>query len=62
MTFAVGSEEQQVYTWRFNQLWDAGYESSSAELIAKRVDIDLHKAVDLKQAGVADTLALDILL
>ena len=50
-----------IYTWRFAQLWDAGYDSEVAELLAKST-ADLHKLVDAKKAGCSDEQALIIFL
>jgi hypothetical protein len=51
------STAKMIYTWRFGELWRAGYDSVTAELLALG-DYDLHKMVDAKKAGCTDSLAL----
>lgn len=41
------AEESQVVAWRLDCLIEAGYDLHSAELVAERLDIDLHEAVEL---------------
>jgi hypothetical protein len=52
----------QVEAWRLHQLLNAGWQHHRAELIANRVDIDLHLANELLQHGCPQKLALKILL
>lgn len=40
------AETAQVVGWRFQQLYDAGYDLSDARIIARRIDVDLHEAVE----------------
>ena len=54
-------DQAEVYTWRFDELWTAGYDSRTAELLALG-ESDLHKMVEAKKAGVTDDQALSIFL
>jgi hypothetical protein len=49
-------QEIEVYMWRFSQLWDAGYDSVVAELLAE-TDHDLHQMCEAKKAGLSDRQA-----
>jgi len=51
-----------VIDWRFEQLRSVGYDRREARLLSKRIDIDLHRAVDLLAGGCSQELALEILL
>jgi hypothetical protein len=53
---------EAVVAWRFEQLRRVGYDRRAARLLARRVDIDLHRAVDLLKDGCSEELALDIML
>lgn len=53
----IDQEPDFVYMWRFQQLWDAGYDSLTAEVLAE-TDSDLHKMCDAKKAGMSDHEAL----
>ena len=53
------SESQR---WRAAELERAGPEASAASLLATRMDVDLHFAIDLLRNGCAPELALQILL
>lgn len=57
-----GPTAEAVIAWRFEQLRAVGYDRRAARLLARRVDIDLHRAVDLFRDGCAQELALEILL
>ena len=57
-----GPTAEAVVAWRFEQLCAVGYDRRSARLLARRVDIDLHRAVDLLKDGCSQGLALEILL
>jgi hypothetical protein len=57
-----GSESERVAAWREAELLRAGYDSEAAHLVALRVDIDLHRAVEIVQRGCGVELALEILL
>ena len=56
------SELTQVERWRIAELERAGYEPHAAKALASRLDVDLHRAVDLVRRGCAPELALQILL
>lgn len=51
------TEEHQVYSWRWSQLWDAGYDSRTCEFLALS-DTDLHRMCEAKRAGITDQQAL----
>ena len=59
---APETEQQRIERWRAEELERAGFEPSAAVLLAGRMDIDLHRAIDLLRAGCAPDLALQILL
>jgi len=52
---------EAVLDWRFEQLQRVGYDRREARLLSRRVDIDLHLAVDLLRDGCPHELALEIL-
>lgn len=56
------TEEQRIETWRCEVLERAGYDRSFAERLARRHDVDLHRAVELVERGCSPQLALEILL
>lgn len=47
-----GPTAEAVLDWRFEQLCRAGYDRREARLLSRRVDIDLHQAVDLVVTAV----------
>ncbi len=51
-----------VEAWRLEELQRAGYSAFAAKELAARLDIDLHRAVDLLRSGCGEELALQILL
>ena len=51
-----------IEAWRAEALERAGYPADAAVEIAGRHDIDLHRAVDLLEAGCPVELALRIIL
>jgi hypothetical protein len=55
-------ELEIVEAWRVEELVRAGYDQASAKTLAQRVDVDLHRAVDLLRNGCPPELALSILL
>ena len=57
-----GPTAEAVVAWRIEQLRGVGYDRREARLLARRVDIDLHRAVDLLRDGCPHELALKILL
>jgi hypothetical protein len=58
----ITDESQLIEAWRFEALERAGYLLSDAAELATRLDIDLHRAVDLRKRGCPSELALRILL
>lgn len=57
------ADESQVVAWRLDCLVEAGYDTHSAELVAERLDIDLHEAVELVDSHLCPpTTAVMILL
>ena len=56
------SELERIELWRAEELERAGYPVRDAELIAQRLDIDLHLAIDLISQGCPIPVALQILL
>jgi hypothetical protein len=55
-------EERLVLGWRYEELVRAGYSEREAMLVADRVDVDLHTAVQLIESGCPSTTAVRILL
>jgi hypothetical protein len=53
-------EESDVIRWRRAALLRAGYDEESARELARRIDIDLHRAVDIVRAGCPPELAYRI--
>jgi hypothetical protein len=58
----IVTETGLIEAWRAEELERAGYPFEAAIEIAARHDIDLHRAVDLLQAGCPVELALRIIL
>jgi hypothetical protein len=56
------SEQELVEQWRAEELERAGYPRVAAAELAKRVDVDLHRAAELLQRGCTPELALKILV
>jgi hypothetical protein len=56
------SELDRVVGWRLRELRRGGYGEAGARAIAERVEIDLHRAVDLLKTGCPEETALRILL
>lgn len=56
------SEVELVQSWRLEVLLQVGYGRYDAELLAKRLDIDLHLACDLLEQGCSPEQAIAILL
>lgn len=50
-----------VRGWRIDALIAAGYPQEEAFLLAKRPDVDLHRACDLLASGCSVKLAIRIL-
>ena len=58
----VDTESEKVERWRAEALERAGYDIVSAHELAARTDVDLHRALELVEAGCPHELALQILL
>ena len=54
--------EDEVVAWRREQLRRAGCRRFEAEILARRLSVDLHQAVELFERGCPPRLALNILL
>jgi hypothetical protein len=52
----------RIEHWRIEELERAGYSRRAAGRLASRLDVDLHRAVELLQRGCSPELALKILL
>jgi hypothetical protein len=59
---AVETESERVERWRAEALAKAGYDPQAARELASRPDIDLHRALELVEAGCPPDLAVRILL
>jgi hypothetical protein len=55
-------EGRRVLGWRYEGLVRAGYAEREAMVLADRVDVDLHRAVQLLGRGCPPKTALRILL
>jgi len=53
---------EEILDWRFEQLRRVGYDRDEAQLVSRRLDVDLHQAVDLLERGCPSKVALEILL
>lgn len=53
------STAASIYTWRYEMLWEVGYDSQAAELLALGSS-DLHQMVEAKKGGCSDEQALRI--
>lgn len=53
-------QDADVVRWRRAVLLRAGYDEESAQELAGRLDVDLHRAVDLVRAGCPPELAYRI--
>jgi hypothetical protein len=58
----IETEDDKVERWRAEALERAGYDPTSAAVLAIRTDVDLHKATYLLERGCSPELALRILL
>jgi hypothetical protein len=56
------TEHDQVVRWREHELERAGFELALARTLARRLDVDLHQAVDLLNRGCSPDLVARILL
>ncbi len=55
-------EGDRLIRWRFSQLRRSGYPEDLAAEIAARLDVDLHQATRLTEAGCTPATAARILL
>jgi hypothetical protein len=58
----LAAEADDVVTWRFEQLEQAGYAEMAALAIAVDTAIDLHLACELLRRGCPQAVALEIIL
>ena len=56
------SEQELVERWRAEELERGGFSPADAVAIAARMDVDLHRAVELIKNGCSPELAKQILL
>ena len=56
------SELGRVIEWRAKELRRAGYDAEVAREIARKLEIDLHRAIDLLKSGCPQETAARILL
>lgn len=59
---AQDSELARVVDWRYRELRRAGYGDEAARALAERVEVDLHRTIDLLRSGCPEDVALRILL
>jgi hypothetical protein len=57
----VETELERVERWRTSELMRVGFAGDDAVALASRLDVDLHKAIELVQRGCPPDLALRIL-
>jgi hypothetical protein len=62
ITEDVYDERDKVVSWRAAQLLEAGYDPRTAEKIAQRCQIDLHRACEMLSQGCEPELAAKILV
>ncbi len=55
-------EFECVRVWRYEELRRVGYDEEDAAEIAFHLDIDLHKAADLRRRGCPSAIAASIML
>jgi len=58
----IETELGRVVGWRKRELQRAGYDEGAALRIAERLDVDLHRAIDLLKTGCPAETAVRILL
>ncbi len=56
------TESERVERWRTEALERVGYDADSAAMLAARLDVDLHLAIELVEQGCSPAVALRILL
>jgi hypothetical protein len=61
-TAVAKREDERLVKWRFEELRRAGYDDRAAAFLARHVEIDLHRALDLIGQGCPTSTALRILL
>jgi hypothetical protein len=61
-TDAPQSENEKVESWRLQVLIEAEYPLTLAQKLAVRMDVDLHRAVELVKVGCIHATAAEILL
>ena len=59
---AQETEAERILRWRADELERAGYDRRNAVELARRQDVDLHRAIELLESGCPPELALRILL
>ncbi len=57
-----GTEIERIEAWRVEVLERAGYDHEAAVEIATRLEIDLHRAVELLEQGCPPDIAVRILV
>ena len=55
-------EVEAVLRWRFQELVQAGYDASSALILASHVEVNLHDATSLLARGCRPETAMQIVL
>lgn len=60
-TMTRGAEAKAVVAWRRQRLSAAGFDTSTAEALARNPSADLHALLDLVDRGCPPTLAARIL-
>lgn len=55
------SDDDLVAEWRYATLLEAGYPAETALMLAVRLDVDLHQAVELLEHGCPLEQAIEIL-
>ena len=58
----IETELSRVVDWRARELRRAGYDEPAARQIAERLEVDLHRAIDLLKSGCPQDTATRILL
>jgi hypothetical protein len=57
----VETESERVERWRTAELMRVGFAGDDAVVLAARMDVDLHEAIELVQRGCPPELAVRIL-
>jgi hypothetical protein len=58
----IETELTRVVDWRARELRRAGFDPDAARKIAERLEVDLHRAIDLLKSGCPQETAVRILL